>query len=153
MEDHLCYLLARARHLTRDEADARDLVQDTCLHALEKLAAMDAAPENLRAWLYVVMRNHWFNVVRHRRVRREAARAMTEEDARDASLCETRASAPQLRRAWASLSEQSREIAERCLLDEQPYERVSESVGVSTAAVATSIHRTRARLKETMFGS
>jgi RNA polymerase sigma-70 factor (ECF subfamily) len=152
MEQYFSCLLSRARHFTRDEADARDLVQDTYVHALEKLPLADVEPGNVRAWLLAVMRNHWFNVVRHRRVRSKAALAFTMEDASDSSLCETRASGAQFLRAWQSLHEEARTIAQQCLLEGEPYELVSQRLGITPATVATSIHRTRKRLKATMFG-
>src|SRR5438132_12967044 len=86
---HSPFLLARARRLTRNEADAYDLVQDTCLHAIEALPTMESHPENVRAWLLVVMRNHWFNVVRHRRVRATTQVVLAFNANHDTGLFET----------------------------------------------------------------
>ena len=153
LAEHTSYLLARARGLTRNEADARDLVQDTCVHALEALSRMDTPPENLRGWLLVVMRNHWFNIVRHHRVRAVARAELTSRDSFDSGLFETRAVYRQVERAWNQLPDQAREIAHQCLFDGDSHEDVSRWFGITPGGVATSIHRTREQLRHVMFGA
>lgn len=149
---HAADLLKRARRLTRNEADARDLVQDTCLNALEALSKMNAPPANVRGWLLVVMRNHWFNVVRHHRVCVNARVELANESQIDTGLSETRAVISQLSRAWETLSAQARGIAERCLLEGESHEEVSQRFGMTPGGVAASIHRTREQLRAAMFG-
>jgi RNA polymerase sigma-70 factor (ECF subfamily) len=51
--------------LTRDKTEAEDLVQETYLRAV-RAANQPAADGNLKAWLFVVMRNAWFNIMRHK---------------------------------------------------------------------------------------
>ncbi|HWL88683.1 MAG TPA: RNA polymerase sigma factor [Polyangiaceae bacterium] len=148
---HAAYLLVKARRLTRNEADASDLVQETLVRALEGLRRMNESPTNMRAWLHVVMRHRWFNIVRQRRAQ-SLANAMLAEDAVDSSLVETRASFEQFERAWKQLPEAARSIAERCLIYEEPYDSVSDRSGIAKATIATSIYRTRLNLKGRMFG-
>jgi len=149
---HMNYLLARARRLTRNEADARDLVQETLVRGLEGLRRMPEMPLNMQAWLHVVMRRQWFNTVRQRRAQ---VRAHIEfaPDVVDSSLVDTRASFDQFERAWKQLPESAQSIAEQCLIHEEPYEAVSDRVGLARASIATSIHRTRLHLKGRLFGS
>src|SRR5262245_25035101 len=49
------FLYGLARRLCRNEADARDLVQDTFEHALR--ASVQTFPANPRAWLATIMHN------------------------------------------------------------------------------------------------
>jgi RNA polymerase sigma factor (sigma-70 family) len=49
-----------ALHLTRDQEDARDLVQETLLKALTNRDKFKAGT-NLKAWLYTIMRNSFIN--------------------------------------------------------------------------------------------
>jgi RNA polymerase sigma factor (sigma-70 family) len=151
--EHTTYLLTRARAFTRNEADAHDLVQDTCLNALEALAKAERPPENLRGWLIVVMRNRWFNVVRDSRAHALVHLQIAASDPHDAGLFETRAVYRQVERAWSQLSEQARTIAYQCLLDGESHEDVSRRFGITPGGVATSIHRTRQTLREAMFGA
>jgi len=153
LKAHEPALLARARRLTRNEADARDLVQDTWVLAFEGLERLGEEPENFRGWLLVIMRNHWFNAVRHRRVRSAARREMATSDGFDASLVETRAFYRQFERAWNEVSPHARGIATQCLLDGDSQEDVSLRFGMTAGGIAASIHRTRAHLQQSLFGA
>lgn len=66
-------LYATALRLTRNPADAEDLVQDTFVKAL-RFSDRFAAGTNLKAWLYTILLNTWRNR------RRDAARATVEVD-------------------------------------------------------------------------
>lgn len=65
MLEHLDALYGYAMTLTRDKTEAEDLVQETYLRAV-RAANQPAPEENLRAWLFVIMRNTWLNVMRHK---------------------------------------------------------------------------------------
>ncbi|MEN4450921.1 sigma-70 family RNA polymerase sigma factor [Mycobacterium sp. SMC-18] len=52
-----------ARRLTRCEADAEDLLQDTLLHAYQGFGSFQQGT-NLNAWLFRILHNRW--VSRHR---------------------------------------------------------------------------------------
>src|SRR5689334_16173307 len=63
--EHIDALYGYAMTLTRDRTEAEDLVQETYLRAVR--ASHQPAPDgNLKAWLFVIMRNTWLNVVRHK---------------------------------------------------------------------------------------
>jgi RNA polymerase sigma-70 factor (ECF subfamily) len=62
----LCDALARrARRLTRCEADAEDLLQDTVLHAYQGFRSFQDGT-NLNAWLFRILHNRWVSRYRHR---------------------------------------------------------------------------------------
>ena len=63
-------LRAFARFLVRDRAAADDLVQDTIVRALSALPQFQQGT-NLKAWLFTILRNLFFEQARRRR--REAA--------------------------------------------------------------------------------
>ena len=56
-------LFATAMRLTRNRADAEDLVQDTVVKALRFQDRFEPGT-NLRAWLYTILHNTWRNRVR-----------------------------------------------------------------------------------------
>jgi RNA polymerase sigma-70 factor (ECF subfamily) len=62
--EHIDALYGYALALTRDKAEAEDLVQETYLRAV-KAANPPAVEGNLKAWLFVIMRNAWLNIARH----------------------------------------------------------------------------------------
>ena len=150
---HMPYLLSAARRTTRNEANAHDLVQDTCVHALEFLARGGALPDNPRGWLLVVMRNQWISVMRHHRVRSNARAELAGRAAVDSGLHESRVTSEQFERAWSALSSQAQEVARQCLIEGDSYEDVSRRFGITTGGIACSIHRTREQLRLTMFGA
>lgn len=67
---HAPLLLRGARRLTRSEADAEDLLQDTLLRAYTGFPTFTPG-SNLTAWLFRIMRNQWINNYRHRQRRLE----------------------------------------------------------------------------------
>lgn len=66
-------LFATAMRLTRNRADAEDLVQDTVVRALRFQDRFQAGT-NLRAWLYTILHNTWRNRIR------DTAREATDVD-------------------------------------------------------------------------
>jgi RNA polymerase sigma-70 factor, ECF subfamily len=58
--------------LSRNSAEAEDLVQETCLRALRSIGQL--RPDgNVKSWLFTILRNIWLNLVRHRRTVPEMA--------------------------------------------------------------------------------
>jgi RNA polymerase sigma-70 factor, ECF subfamily len=67
IEPHFDALFRAAYRLTRNRADAEDLVQETCIRACEKLAELkDAGP--VKSWLLRVMHNRFVDGTRHARL-------------------------------------------------------------------------------------
>jgi RNA polymerase sigma-70 factor (ECF subfamily) len=60
-------LSAFAQSLTKNEEDAKDLLQDTILKAM-KYREKFVSPTNLKAWLYTIMRNTFINGYRRKRL-------------------------------------------------------------------------------------
>src|SRR6266702_2989735 len=74
-----------ARWLTKNDADAEDVVQDAYVRALRFFSSLRG--EDARAWLLTIVRNTWYG--RFPRRAGSGATAVTEEDAdnrADASL-------------------------------------------------------------------
>jgi RNA polymerase sigma-70 factor (TIGR02947 family) len=57
-----------ARRLTRNEADAEDLLQDTLLHAYAGFRTFKAET-NLQAWLFRILHNRWVSAHRYKQRR------------------------------------------------------------------------------------
>ena len=54
---HLDAAYTLARHLTRDDHDAQDVVQDAYLRALKYFGGFRGAAGESRAWLLAIVRN------------------------------------------------------------------------------------------------
>jgi RNA polymerase sigma-70 factor (ECF subfamily) len=63
--EHIDALYGYAMTLARDRTEAEDLVQETYLRAV-RAANQPQPEENLKAWLFVIMRNTWLNILRHK---------------------------------------------------------------------------------------
>src|ERR1044071_531524 len=80
-------LYGTALRLTRNRADAQDLVQDTLVKAF-RFADRFERGTNLKAWLYTILHNTWRNR------RRDAARKNVEVDSERVEEASTNASGP-----------------------------------------------------------
>ncbi|MGV3504114.1 MAG: sigma-70 family RNA polymerase sigma factor [Adhaeribacter sp.] len=65
-----------ALHLTRDQDDAKDLVQETLLKALTNQEKFKAGT-NMKAWLYTIMRNAFIN--NYNKITRRSSHADSDE--------------------------------------------------------------------------
>jgi RNA polymerase sigma factor (sigma-70 family) len=67
-EPHFAVLSRGSRRLTRNAADAEDLLQDTLLHAYAGFRSFQEG-SNLRAWLFRILYNRWVSTHRARQSR------------------------------------------------------------------------------------
>lgn len=74
-------LLRGARRLTRSDADAEDLLQDTLLHAYAGFHSFQPG-SNLKAWLFRILHNRWVSTYRakQRRPSEVSVDEITERD-------------------------------------------------------------------------
>jgi len=61
---HLDAAFNYARWLTKNDADAEDVVQDACVRALRFFSSM--RQDDARAWLFAIVRNTWYSRVSRR---------------------------------------------------------------------------------------
>src|SRR4029079_3006569 len=82
---HLDAAFNYARWLTRNDADAEDVVQDACLRAMRFFSSL--RDDDARAWLFTIVRNTWYTRGSRRdTVTREAALDDARADAADGAL-------------------------------------------------------------------
>src|SRR5258707_13307600 len=61
--EYLDGLYGYALILTRNHAEAEDLVQETYVRAMQAVARLRAG-SNMKGWLFTILRNIWFNQLR-----------------------------------------------------------------------------------------
>ena len=61
---HLDAAFNYARWLTRDDAEAEDVVQDACVRAMRFFSSL--RDDDARAWLFTIVRNAWYTRVSRR---------------------------------------------------------------------------------------
>src|SRR4051812_12480984 len=61
---HLDAAFNYARWLTRNDADAEDVVQDACVRAMRFFSSL--RDDDARGWLFTIVRNTWYSRVSRR---------------------------------------------------------------------------------------
>jgi RNA polymerase sigma-70 factor (ECF subfamily) len=150
---HVDALYNHARRLTRDAADADELVQETYARALA--GAHTFAGGNLKAWLFTILRNSFIDI--HRRNRRQPA--LGELDVMDGAVEPGMPRddigadglrglvAGEIDAALATLSDDARAII---LLDVEGFteSEVAQVIGCALGTVKSRLSRARALLRE-----
>ena len=150
--EHTDALYNHARHLTGNDADAEDLVQEAALRALA--SAHEYRPGNLKAWLFRILRNAFID--RRRRGRPE--QPLGELDVVDGGNAELLRDDAELERlrgivaedihaALAALSEDARAII---LLDIEGFTEaeIAELMDCAPGTVKSRLSRARLLLRK-----
>ena len=145
-------LLRVANSLTRNHAEAEDLVQDTMLRAFRSIDGFDG--RHPRAWLLTILRNTHIN--RNRRRRPELLRdpdAATDRMISAASHERADASIDdeidaEILRALASLDEPFRQVVELVDIGGLTYAEAAEVLDVPVGTVMSRLHRARSRIRD-----
>ena len=146
----------RALRLTRHEADAQDLVQDTLTRGLERRAQFKAGT-NLRAWLFTIQRSLFINAYRRRRHVAWLG-SVEDEEQRDAEPALATTSAEEtmlaswvdehLSGALAALPEHYREVVVLRDVAQWSYAQIAARLDCPLGTVMSRLHRGRALLRQ-----
>lgn len=148
-------MLRVARSLTRNHADAEDLVQDTLIRAYQAIDRFDG--RHPRAWLLTILRNTHIN--RNRRRRPELLRDPDVQMERASqSPAEDEASRPdrfvdlefdaEVEAALESLSQAFAEVIDLVDVNGLTYAEAAEVLGVPVGTVMSRLHRGRKKIRE-----
>jgi RNA polymerase sigma-70 factor, ECF subfamily len=145
-------LLRVAHSLTRNHAEAEDLVQDTLLRAYRGISGFDGRYP--RAWLLTILRNTHIN--RNRRTRPELLRdpdmafdrlaALASDDQTDASVNDELDI--EIVRALDQLDARFRRVIELVDIDGLSYAEAAEVLDVPVGTVMSRLHRARSRIRD-----
>ena len=147
-------LRVTALRLTRNHADAEDLLQETYLRAYRGFARFERGT-NLTAWLYRILRNTFINGYRKRQNEPmivhddswhfEGARGHVEASA-EATVINSIAD-ERLTRALAALPERYRRVVLLYDVEGFSYREIAEIVGIPRGTVMSRLHRGRRTLR------
>ena len=155
VREHYGPLVAYATRLTGNDADASDLAHDVLECAIRR---MDSQPPgaNLRAWLFVILRNAFLDRCRRRRARGTsesvddlqvpAAAPVEEAPAWTAITLE------QLRGAIDRLDDDFRVVYRMHAIDGASYEEIAARLRIAPGTVGTRLLRARKKLRALLEG-
>jgi RNA polymerase sigma-70 factor (ECF subfamily) len=150
LEGHLPRLWRYALSLSGARDVAEDLVQATCLRAIERAEQFQPGTR-LDRWLFVILRSIWFNESRSRRVRAgqgvlDAGEALSFDGAHE---IETNISARQVLRAIGALPSVQRETVLLVYVEGYSYREAAELLGAPIGTVMSRLAAARATLTRT----
>lgn len=159
-------LYSHALRMTRNAADAEDLVQETYLKAYRGFGGFEAGT-NLRAWLFRILTNNYINTYRKKQ------RRPTESDLEDvqdlylyrrlggAETAQLGRSAEEelfehitdgeIKDALEALPEQYRDAVLLADVEGFAYKEIAEILDVPIGTVMSRLHRGRKRLQEELL--
>ncbi len=143
-----------AMSLTRNSADAEDLVQDTMLRAYRAIDRFDG--QYPRAWLLTILRNAQVN-----RVRRKRPELLRDPDVTMQRVADTseggRAAEDlvvelgfdaEVEKAFGELPDKFREVMELVDIRGLSYQEAADELGVPVGTIMSRLHRARKRVKK-----
>jgi RNA polymerase sigma-70 factor (ECF subfamily) len=154
--DYLDGLYGYAMVLSRNSAEAEDLVQETCLRALRGMDRLQSA-DSAKSWLFTILRNIWLNQLRHRRTAPDGVELDSDAsepiDPGDAtqdpySLYVGQVEREQVRAAIQQLPVEFREIIILREYEELSYQEIAALLGCPTGTVMSRLARARSKLRK-----
>lgn len=148
-------LYSYALILTRNHAEAEDLVQETYLRAMQAVGRL-RPDSNMKAWLFTILRNTWFNQLRKWRngpqmieieVGDGPAMDVAEPSKDPYDLYVSNMEAEQVRAAIQELPPDFREIILLREYEELSYQEIAGVLGCPVGTVMSRLGRARAKLR------
>lgn len=138
-----------ARSLTRNQDSAEDLVQETVAKALSNLDKFKAGT-NLRAWLFTILRNHFYSTKRKGRREVEDADGVEAGKLIQVPNQEARMAFEEFREAFQQLPIDQREALMLVGVKGFSYDEAAETCGCATGTIKSRVNRGRLKLAKVM---
>jgi RNA polymerase sigma-70 factor, ECF subfamily len=158
--EYLDGLYGYAMVLSRNSAEAEDLVQETCLRAFRAIDGL-RAESSVKSWLFTILRNIWLNQLRQRRTAPELIELDADESGSSAPVDATqyphtdyviKVEREQVRAAIQKLPVEFREIIILREYEELSYQEIADLLNCPTGTVMSRLARARSKLRELLSG-
>jgi len=153
-----CYideLFGYAMVLTRNPAEATDLVQETYVRALKAKQSLHAN-SNVKSWLFTILRNIWLNQLRHERSAPQIVELEAYEGIADVAVATSKDPHAQyvskieqekVRNAILQLPAEFREIIILREYEDLSYQEIAAMLDCPAGTVMSRLARARSRLR------
>ena len=164
--EHMPSLYAAAMRMTRNRADAEDLVQETYLKAYRAFGGFQEGT-NLRAWLYRILTNTFINIYRAKKRRPDESNLDDVEDlylyrrlgALEAAQAGRSAedevldsfTEAEVKQALEALPAQFRMAVLLADVEGFQYKEIAEILDIPIGTVMSRLHRGRRALQKSLF--
>ena len=152
---HLRAAYNLARWLTRDEADAEDVVQEAYLRAFKHFGSFHGGDG--RPWLLAIVRNTCYTWMQHNRSLEltipldDELYEIESKDLNPEALLLQSAETQMLRQALEELPLEFREVIVLRELEELSYKQIADTVQVPVGTVMSRLARARGRLAQILL--
>lgn len=148
-----------ARSLSRGDADAEDLVQETVLRAYRAIERFDGRYP--RAWLLTIMRNANINRARKKRpdllsdpdLTFEQTEGENDQDQRPEALIVEPVFEAVIEDAYRSLPDSFRQVVDLVDLNGLPYQEAADLLDIPVGTVMSRLHRARKRMRDQLVAN
>ena len=158
--EYLNGLYGYAMVLSRNSAEAEDLVQETCLRALRAIDGL-RAEGSVKSWLFTILRNIWLNQLRQRRTDPDRIELDADESGsgEPADLTQdphtdyvSKVEREQVRAAIQQLPVDFREIVILREYEELSYQEIAALLDCPPGTVMSRLARARSKLRDLLSG-
>ena len=155
LDQYLDGLYGYAIVLTHNRTEAEDLVQETCVRAIQAIGSL-RENSNVKSWLFTILRNLWLNQLRHRRTvpqtveldpEESSSSFCTEADKDPHALYVSKIESEQVRAAMEQLPIEFREVILLREFQDLSYQEIASFLGCPAGTVMSRLARARARLR------
>jgi RNA polymerase sigma-70 factor, ECF subfamily len=149
-------LYGYAMMLTRNQAAAEDLVQETYLRAARAFGRL-RPDSNLKSWMFKILRNIWLNEERHKRSRQLvemddniSRSSFFDDDESDdpSALYMSKVKRSDVRAAVEALPSRYREVIMLREFEELSYREIADMLECPTGTVMSRLGRAREKLRQ-----
>jgi RNA polymerase sigma-70 factor, ECF subfamily len=154
--EYLDGLYSYALVLSRNQAEAQDLVQETCLRALRAMGRL-RPDSNVKSWLFTILRNIWLNQLRQRKAVLDVVDLDSNDHGLDRAVGSPRdphaayvsdLEREQVQRAIEQLPVQFREVILLREYEELSYEEIGAMLQCPVGTVMSRLARARSKLRD-----
>jgi RNA polymerase sigma-70 factor, ECF subfamily len=161
LTEYLDGLYGYAVVLSRDQAEAQDLVQETCLRALRAMGRL-RPDSNVKSWLFTILRNAWLNQLRQRKPVLDVVDLDSTDYGLDRAVDSSKdpygayvsdLEREQVRHAIEQLPLEFREIILLREYEELSYEEIATMLQCPVGTVMSRLARARSKLRELLLAT
>jgi RNA polymerase sigma-70 factor (ECF subfamily) len=161
LREYLDGLYSYAMVLSRNQAEAEDLVQETCLRALRAMKRL-RPDSNVKSWLFTILRNIWLNQLRQRKTAPDLLDLDSDERGAERAVDSSRdphaayvsdLEGQQVRNAIEQLPVEFREIILLREYEELSYEEIATLLDCPLGTVMSRLARARSKLRDLLLAT